>query len=184
MCRLYSSHHLLICYTYNYWTYTHAVSLYHYVSEILWSVCRFIHQRWQGFRVNFDWQLLSRIEVRGSLLGGSGVPWQRFRWHPDTRDEVSILSNLNLKRWRKMDVRNYGRGVKEMGQRINSGYRMLRETHKGSEGVEKKAKEGERQIKAAEQEIGSSRFSRHKKTPTHSHLSLHLRLWRREEMER
>ena len=54
---------------------------------------------------------------------------------------------------------------------------MLRETHKGSEGVEKKAKEGERQIKAAEQEIGSSRFSRHKKkTPTHSHLSLHLRL--------
>lgn len=40
---------------------------------------------------------------------------------------------------------------------------MLRETHKDSEGVGKKAKEGERKIKAAEQKIGSSRFSRHKK---------------------
>lgn len=29
-----------------------------------------------------------------------------------------------------------------MGERINSGYGMLRETHEGSEGVEEKAKEG------------------------------------------
>jgi len=38
---------------------------------------------------------------------------------------------------------------------------MLRETHKDSEGVGKKAKEGER--KTAEQKIGGSRFSQHKK---------------------
>ena len=44
--------------------------------------------------------------------------------------------------------------------------KVLRETHKDSEGVRKKAKKGERMIKAAKQKIGSSRFSRQKNSYT------------------
>lgn len=55
------------------------------------------------------------------------------------------------------------RWSEESKRQESKGNGMLRETHKDREGVRKKGKEGERKINTAEQKIGSSRFSRHKK---------------------
>ena len=110
--------------------------------------------------------LLSWIEDRAVSPGSYGIPQRCSRWHP-------VVFSQGWECWTltsEAKARKYEWRIKDTGKR-----KMLRETYKDSKGVGKKAKEGERAIKAAEQEIGSSRFSQHKKTPTHSHLSLHLK---------